>query len=263
MEGATALLTEDEAQLNTTLKTRSEVDRYIDVAERVGFLRRHDPPKNWDNVKALSWIMKNHPNRDSVILDAGGLESGAFLPTLQEFGYRRLVALDLSNPEPPQIKGGIAYKRGDITSTLYPDNYFDAVGCLSVIEHGVPLERFFQEMARIMKPGGSLLVSTDYWSEKIVNPDGRRGFGVPVHIFSRQEMKQTVEIAAKHGFRVSGDGVVDYECQERTVNWMGFNYTFILVCFILNQAKQNRRRAFLESERERQASKSPKLEQVT
>lgn len=228
-----SVLTEEEAQLNTTLKTKADIQRYIEVAARMGYVHRHDPPKNWDNVKALDWVMTHHPDRDSIILDAGGIPASAFLPTLQSFGYRRLVALDLSNPDPARYQGNIVYKRGDITKTGYPDNYLDAVGCLSVIEHGVPLEEFFAEMARIMKPGGSLLVSTDYWDEKVDNPDGRQAYGVPVHIFSRQEMEQAVAIAAKHGFEVSGP--VDYECQERTVSWMGFDYTFILVCFVLKR----------------------------
>jgi SAM-dependent methyltransferase len=227
---ATPTLTEEEAQLNTTLKLKTDIGRYIEVAKRMGYVHRHDPPKNWDNVKALDWIMKRHPNKDAVIMDAGGIPASAFLPSLQNFGYKRLVALDLSNPEPAQYKGDIVYKRGDITDTRYPDNYLDAVSCLSVIEHGVPLDKFFAEMARVMKPGGSLVVSTDYWDEKVVNPDERQAYGVPVHIFSQQEMEQAVQIAAKYGFRLSGP--VDYSCRERTVSWMGFDYTFIVLAFV-------------------------------
>jgi SAM-dependent methyltransferase len=222
-------LNEEEAQLNTTLKTKADIGRYIQVAKRMGYVNRSDPPKNWDNVKALDWVMQHHPDRDVVILDAGGIPASAFLPTLQKFGYKRLVALDLSNPEPSRFQGNITYKRGDITKTTYPDNYFDAVGCLSVVEHGVPLEEFFAEMARVMKPGGSLIVSTDYWDEKIINQDGRQAYGVPVHIFSRQEMQEAIEIGAKHGFQISSP--VDFDCQERTISWMGFDYTFIVVCF--------------------------------
>lgn len=233
MEADTSTLNEEEAQLNTTLKLKADIPRYIATAERMGYVHRHDPPKNWDNVKALNWVTTRHPNRDAVILDAGGIPASAFLPTLQSLGYKRLVALDLSNPEPARYQGSIVYKRGDITATSYPDNYFDAVGCLSVIEHGVPLEEFFGEMARIMKPGGSLVISTDYWDEKVVNHDGRQAYGVPVHIFSRQEMEEAVQIAAKHGFKLASP-VVDYECQERTINWMGFDYTFIVVGFVLD-----------------------------
>ena len=220
----------EEAQMNTTLKTKADIDRYIKVAEHMGYVYRSDPPKNWDNVKALNWMMKRHPNPDSVILDAGGIQASAFLPSLQKFGYKRLVALDLTNPDPPRFQGAITYRRGDITQTGYPHNYFDAVGCLSVIEHGVDLEKFFSEMARIMKRGGSLVVSTDYWDEKVVNIDGRRAYGVPVHIFSRQEIEQAIEVAKKHGFRIEQD--LDFDCRDRTISWMGFDYTFIILCFI-------------------------------
>lgn len=215
--------------LNTTMKLKSDTQRYVNLAARAGFQHRHDPPKNWDNFKCVAHILRHHPKRDSIILDAGGTMSGAFLQSLEQFGYKRLVALDLTGPEPPKYAGSVVHRKGDITKTEYPENYFDAVGCLSVIEHGVDLELFFAEMARVIKPNGSLIVSTDYWADKIENPDGRAAYGVPVFLFSAKEIAQLVTIAEKHGFVLTSP--VDYECKERTVEWMGFSYTFIVLGF--------------------------------
>lgn len=219
------------SEFNTTLKRKDQIQEYIDLAQQAGYVHRHDPPKNWDNYKALKWTLARHTDREVNIMDAGGIPASSYLPTLSQFGYTRLVALDLSNPHPPKLdrEKNITYKRGDITDTKYPDAYFTAVACLSVIEHGVPLDAFFQEMARVIKSGGSLMVSTDYWDEKVENPDGRMAYGVPVHIFSRQEMEEAIRIAAQHGFSLSDEP--DFDCEERTVSWMGFQYTFILLCF--------------------------------
>ena len=57
---------------------------------------------------------------------------------------------------------GIRYENGDITKTRFTENHFDFITCLSVIEHGVNVHAFLDEMIRILKPGGFLLVSTDY-----------------------------------------------------------------------------------------------------
>ena len=56
-----------------------------------------------------------------------------------------------------------------LEETNYQSNTFDFVTSLSVIEHGVDIHKYFIEMNRILKKGGLLLTSTDYWLEKITN----------------------------------------------------------------------------------------------
>lgn len=216
--------------MNTTLKSKQEIAQYIEFCRISDFVHRADAPKNWDNFKAVQHVLQTHTDHTAHIMDAGGIQASAFLPTLEKFGYTRLVALDLSNPHPPKIVGNITYKRGDITRTSYANNLFDAVACLSVIEHGVNLELFFAEMCRILKPGGSLIVSTDYWADKIPNHDGRKAYGVPVFIFSRDEIVQAIQCAARAGFDITSEP--DLECQDKTIDWMGFQYTFIVLCFV-------------------------------
>jgi len=45
----------------------------------------------------------------------------------------------------------------------YPDNYFDAIFCKSVVEHFYYPEKIFQEAYRILKPGGKFIVMTPDW----------------------------------------------------------------------------------------------------
>ncbi len=51
---------------------------------------------------------------------------------------------------------------GDVRVLPFPDNYFDRVFCISVLEH-VPegREQGLRECIRVMKPGGLLLLSMD------------------------------------------------------------------------------------------------------
>ena len=72
----------------------------------------------------------------------------------------------------------------------FPDNYFDKVFCISVIEH-LPTEMAYKgmkEMARVLKKGGRLIVTVDNDGtqvsseltnsyEKLISESGLRLFG--------------------------------------------------------------------------------------
>ena len=62
---------------------------------------------------------------------------------------------------------GIRLIKGDLTDTGLPAAHFDYLTCLSVIEHGVDVRAFVAECARLLKPGGKLFVTFDYWNPKI------------------------------------------------------------------------------------------------
>lgn len=62
-------------------------------------------------------------------------------------------------------------KAMDLTALEYEDNYFDRVYCISVMEH---LPREMQplaaaEMARVLRPGGLLIFTTDFADREILN----------------------------------------------------------------------------------------------
>lgn len=82
-------------RLNTTLKNKEEITRYVDMGKAEGFVYRTDHAKNWDNFKAVAYVLDKHPERDSVILDAGGIVSSAFLPSLQRKGYVKMIGVFL------------------------------------------------------------------------------------------------------------------------------------------------------------------------
>jgi hypothetical protein len=79
-------------------------------------------------------------------------------------------------------------------------------------------------MHRILVPRGLLIVSTDFWHEAIDTGD-RQAFGVPVRIFTPQDIREIVAIATECGFQATG--IIDFRCVETTVRWLGLDYTFI------------------------------------
>jgi SAM-dependent methyltransferase len=95
--------------------------------------------------------------KEPVILDAGA-GHGALSKKLHMKGFN-ISACDLF----PEIfyYQGIECKLADLSKSLpYPDNSFDVVFSVEVMEHIHDHESFFRESLRILKPGGMLLVST-------------------------------------------------------------------------------------------------------
>ena len=115
----------------------------------------------------------------------------------------------------------------NIENTNYRDQMFDYVTSLSVIEHGVNIEKYFRELSRIIKSNGYLLTSTDYWPHKLVNNKNVISNNTPDNIFSREEIENLVEIAEKNGLKLSEP--IDFEYKEKVVRWnsIGLDFTFI------------------------------------
>jgi ubiquinone/menaquinone biosynthesis C-methylase UbiE len=96
------------------------------------------------------------------ILDAGSGE-GYGVDIMRKAGLDAW-GMDLS-PEVVEMTSsryGAYFKTGSITEIPYPDQTFDAVTCMEVIEH-IPEEQAIialRDVFRILKPGGTLILST-------------------------------------------------------------------------------------------------------
>jgi SAM-dependent methyltransferase len=208
------------------LESQAEIDRAVREVEEIGLPAFGAPGKFWDGLTALAAIL-DATTVDDEVLDAGAELYSPVLPWLAWYGYRRLRGCNLVFVS-PRVQGPIVYEHGDITSTRYRDGQFAAAACMSVIEHGVDPDRFFAEMARIIRPRGTLVVSTDYWDEPL-DAGGRTEFGAPVKVFDRAGARALIAVAAARGFEPSSS--LDLRCVEPVVRWNGLDYTFLVVTF--------------------------------
>lgn len=181
-----------------------------------------DRKKSWDVLRTIDFIEKNVPTSEPV-LDLGAFSSEMLLG-LQKLGYTSLTGIDL-NPALPQMPMGdvIKFVTGDFTRTPFEPESFAAVTAISVIEHGFNSDKIFREVSRILKPGGFFLGSTDYWPDKI-NTNGISAFDMAWTIFSRSELRQAIEEAAKYG--LNPVGTINLDAVEPTVKWFNRRYTF-------------------------------------
>lgn len=214
------------SQTNRTLKDTSVVDKATAIARHAGIPSHEDAAKNWDNLIALWYAtMTTDPNKP--IIDVAATEGSAFLPALAKFGYQNLVSVNIDEPRPRTVNG-VTYMEGDCTKTTFPNEHFGFVACLSVIEHGVDVDMFMAESARILAPGGHLLVSTDYWQDP-VDTFSQMAFGAPVKVFTALDVVNLIETGKKYGLEITSN--VDLSCDQRVVSWIGMNYTFINLLF--------------------------------
>ena len=205
------------------LKTKQE---YIDTVREIASLGlapyRAPIQKTWDSLAALSAILTNTP-REGAVLDAGSIFESKILLWLTAYNYENLIGINLSFGSKLRI-GNIQYQYGDLTKTAFDDNSFDAITCLSVIEHGVDIDAYLKEMSRILKPGGMLITSADYWSTNI-DTDDVSAFGAPWCIFSRKDILAIIDRAKYYGLILNSG--IDLDTKDTIIEWFYREYTFI------------------------------------
>jgi SAM-dependent methyltransferase len=210
---------------NAVLQDRAEWESAVRQLRQLGLPLHRDRPKNWDTLAALGAILRRI-ERSGSILDAGSAMYSTMLPVLWRYGYKRLTGINLEFRRPLQ-QGPARFLPGDMTATGFHQGTFDAITCLSVIEHGVDLSAFFREASRLLRRGGVLITSTDFSYEPI-DTSGMTAYGVPVRIFTPGEIKHALATAADIGLEPTGD--LDLRPSEYPVTWkrLGLRYTFLV-----------------------------------
>ena len=219
--------------INSVLKTNKEVEDSLTRLKRLKLPPHPDQPKNWDALRALSFIL-NKADKDSNVLDVGSAEYGIILPWLELYGFNNLYGCDIAFEKDFQ-RGKIKYSRQDLQKTSFPADYFDFVTSISVIEHGVNPGSYFKEMSRIIKKGGYLLTSTDYWPQKI-DTKGLYPYGKDLgemKIFDKDGIAGLLKTAEKSGFGLVSP--MDFTSKDKVVDWKRVNKQYSFIFFALEK----------------------------
>lgn len=222
-----------ERKLDFTEPLKTRIWRLLfDVRFRYRLLPpQPDVTKSWDVAKATEIIESVVSSKQYPILDMGCFNS-EILYVLHALGYNSLHGCDL-NPICRWMPfwHRIQYRVADLTHTPYPPHYFAAVTCLSVIEHGVPIDKLIQEVHRILRPGGVFIFTTDYdatGKEHLIPPDFRM-FGQNWTIFDRTSLHNLIQGFKDVGFSLLKPDEIQYTHSECPIYWHGQNYTFVMV----------------------------------
>ena len=229
---------------NSVLKNLSEVNYAINNLHSLGLFAHPDKVKSWDTYKMIKIISEG--DRSSFILDVG-CNGSPILSILKRLGFKNLYGCDLFLKKIPSTLTEIVYPLyrpiiemyedkafnisiQNLEKTNFQDKMFDYITSLSVIEHGVNIQNYFKEMNRIMKKGGILLTSTDYWPDKILNiiKTKHNHRNDPDNVFSKEEIEKDVLKAAELNDLILTEPI-DFSFENKVVHYnvTGLDYTFI------------------------------------
>jgi len=147
---------------------QSECEKFSDCQLLAKVL--YNQPPNSDRYLEYPWMLKNITITSGKILDVGSTASNMLYNFLSKTIEINSIDLNSKEIENDSIKFSV----GDIRKTNYSDNYFDLISCISTLEHIGVSGRYgsdedpngdkkaVQEMARILKPGGTMLVTVPY-----------------------------------------------------------------------------------------------------
>lgn len=207
------------------LKFESEIDRCTDYLKQTGYASHSLPCKNWEIAHIISVLS------DGNLLDMGSTDSFILKNALVKGVKGEKYGVDLRAPN--ASSGAIKYITGDLHSVPMPDSHFKNITCLSVIEHGVELERFAKEASRLLSPGGRLYISFDYWVPKI-NPNTTL-YGLKWEPLDNGDVMRLVSYCEKYKLRL--DGNIDWSLGEKVIRpgyyspRTGISYTFGMLVF--------------------------------
>jgi len=103
------------------------------------------------------------PRPGGTLLDLGCGNGSLTARVAERVGATRMVGVELEKPWIEEAKRrGVEVEEADLTQRLpFGDDAFDVVHSNQVIEHLASTDHFMREIARVLKPGGYAIVSTN------------------------------------------------------------------------------------------------------
>lgn len=214
--------------MNKFLRTRAEVDQCTAYLKKYGLTSHHFTCKDFDVANICKDL------KDGDMLDMGSNGSWILQNSVKLKRKGRKCGIDLGSPE--FVVEGVEYIKGDLMATPYPDASFDIITCLSVIEHEVDFDKLASECGRLLRKGGELYISFDYWPEKVNTDDvGTKLYGLKWNILDSKDVTELELAMGRNKLHMSSN--LDWTVKDKVINPQfcspyGREYTFGLLKFL-------------------------------
>jgi SAM-dependent methyltransferase len=214
--------------MNNFLRTRDEINASTEWLFANGFISHPISAKDYE----LKQIVERLEGGD--LLDMGADGSFVLHNAVIKNTKGRKVGIDLAEVTGTNRAEGAEYFKGDLMHTPFEDESFDMIVSQSVIEHEVDLAAFAKEASRLLRGGGKLIVSFDYWGNK-VNTDGLMLYGLKWNILDEEDVYDLVDDCFDAGLKITS--TINWETQDAVINpqycspFPGISYTFGILEF--------------------------------
>jgi len=198
--------------MNKFLQTREQISSATKYLEENNLVCSGISAKDWEVSEVIPYF------RDGNWADLGS-DGGVLLENLVRkkiTGFK--VGVDLAYPETIKQESYLnAYDRikGDLMNTGLPQGFFDYVTSLSVIEHEVDFTKFAKEVSRLLKSGGHLFVSFDFWEPK-PKYEKRKLYKLDWNILDKKDVFNLIEVLKENGLEIVGD--IDWAVKDAVIN---------------------------------------------
>jgi ubiquinone/menaquinone biosynthesis C-methylase UbiE len=169
-------------------------------------------------IEGYPVVKKYIPPDAKTILDVGGGTGRYAIKFAQDRPDAKVYATDLL-PSSLEVMRSIArqagvtsveFKQEDVTSLSFPDNHFDLVYCGMLLQILPDVDTAMREMRRVLKPGGTLIVTTvNVWNFHTINKKIRELLNMPEYYITEKARtpREMRRLFNKHGVRVlASDG---------------------------------------------------------
>lgn len=148
---------------NGSLRSLDQLDNAVRRAKAAGLPVAEERERNWDSLEALE-LIADSVDRTGRVGDIGLREYGPLLDWLRLLGYERV-----------QPDAGIRSRANRLLTMADGDGVdiaaerlgkpesYDALLCRSLPGDRVPLERRIAQARTLLRPGGIMVLSTEFW----------------------------------------------------------------------------------------------------
>lgn len=141
---------------------------YLEEASKRGYVAAKKAP-TWNQWAAAYLTQRFFPDTGSRIVDIGA-GNGAYLAALKSLGYANLCATDIDNLYADHFSAlCIEFRGWDCRERACPfqDQSVDVVFNTALIEHLCDPDNMLEEIFRILRPGGVIVLETCDWSRMV------------------------------------------------------------------------------------------------
>jgi SAM-dependent methyltransferase len=219
------------------LRDKAELEKCANIVEKIG-VTVTDTNKIWEIANVTMTLKELKIPTDAKIVGLGAYNEPS-LWALHLLGWSDLYGVDRNEKIYDQpFYNKIRYSYADIENTHFPPRLFDAALCLRVLADDSNLGLVFQEASRILKPGGFLIATVDFYPKKLKGHRSRR------KIFSSSELLELIDSARKNGFLPlfgEQDLTEGRMARYSEVLSQGLNYSLAFFCMVKNEDQSRRK----------------------